>query len=267
MDKIRSTPSGAQAVDRALHVLSVLASAHEQGLHLSDVMAAVGLPRATTHRLLATLVSAGYAMRSGVKRYHLGVQAMQLGLVAMRRAPAIAIWSPAMKSIARISEDTVYLMVRNGDFAHAIHMEQGPRAMRKFPSDVGGFMLLGLGTGGRALLGTLSDHEIRTLWQRHPQSYALNGLSVARLLEIGARARSEPYVVTENAVTEGVVGIGVALSMGGQDFVAMSVAAEAYRMPLERRRSIGEMLRAATAGKPLVDLAAASQVSSQQTRA
>lgn len=247
MDNKKSTPGGTQAVDRALQILGLLASAHERGLHLTDVADATGLPRPTAYRLLCALADAGYAMRGDSKRYHLGLQAMHIGLVAMRRAPAITLWSPVMKSIARISEDTVYLVVRNGDFAHAIHMEQGPKAMQKFPSDVGGFLLLGLGTGGRALLGTLAAHEVGALWQRHPQSYALKEISQERLVDLAREAKANRYIITENAMTEGVVGVAVAVQGQGPEFIALCIAAETHRMPVERRHAMGDLLLAMAA--------------------
>ena len=80
----RST-AGAQSLRRGLQLLRLLAEHQEDGIRLSEAMAASGLQRSTCHRLLACLVEEQFAERdAGGKVYRLGVDAMQLGFAAMR---------------------------------------------------------------------------------------------------------------------------------------------------------------------------------------
>ena len=87
MDK-QPTTAGAQSMRRALNLLRLLAEHHEDGITLTEVLSASGLERSTAHRLLSSLVEERFAERDpDSKAYRLGIDAMQLGFAAMRRAP------------------------------------------------------------------------------------------------------------------------------------------------------------------------------------
>src|SRR5690606_8740530 len=120
---------------------------------------------------------------------------------------------PAMKSIARITGETTYLVIRNGDFAHAIHQESDEHTLRLSPHGMLGFLLLGLGTAGQALLSKLDDAEVTALFHRHQKAYLSKNFSVRRLLDAAQQTRTRGYSITQGSVTTGVVGVGVAFSV------------------------------------------------------
>jgi len=57
-----------------------------------------------------------------------------------------------MKTLARQSDDNVFLICRMGDMSYTLHLEQGSLAIPAYASLVGTTRLLGLGTGSMALL-------------------------------------------------------------------------------------------------------------------
>src|SRR4051794_41962504 len=70
-----------QSLTRALDLLDHLADAGGRAT-LSELAAASGLPAASVHRLLATLVAQGHVRREAGRRYALGPRLVRLGDVA-----------------------------------------------------------------------------------------------------------------------------------------------------------------------------------------
>ncbi|WP_305807247.1 helix-turn-helix domain-containing protein, partial [Stenotrophomonas sp. YIM B06876] len=106
---------GAQAVFRAVELLKLVGLNHEHGMTLAALVEATGMDRTTAYRLLSSLVQTGLVERDSLKTYRLGLEAMQLGLATMSRVPILERCRPLMLRLARRTEDTVYLVVRNGD--------------------------------------------------------------------------------------------------------------------------------------------------------
>jgi len=109
---------------RALQVLRVLGKHHEHGLSVKEVVEQTQLERSTAHRLLTCLVEEHFADRdTSSRRYRLGLEAMRLGFASLRRAPLVASYEPLLQRLARISEDTVFLLVRQGDYTVCLRRE------------------------------------------------------------------------------------------------------------------------------------------------
>lgn len=72
-----------QSVERALEILEVI-SDHDGRLTLSHLSAETGLPAATVHRLLRTLIARGYIVQLKNRSYALGGRLIPLGEVAAR---------------------------------------------------------------------------------------------------------------------------------------------------------------------------------------
>ncbi|KRB86970.1 IclR family transcriptional regulator [Noviherbaspirillum sp. Root189] len=236
--------SGAQSIARALSMLKMLSEHHEKGADLNEMIALTGLNRTTVYRLLCGLAEGGYVERNeATKRYHLGLNAMQLGLTAMTRPPIVERCRPLMRSLARSTEDTVFLIVRNGDFAHCLHLERGPFPVRVMTTLTGSFRLLGLGTAGQALLATLTAAELKALYSRHAAEYERSGMSESRIKKIVEKTRSDGYSTGLNLLIPGVHAVGVAFELTKGHYAALSVAAIASRLDEKRRRDIAESIR------------------------
>lgn len=238
MNKLGKTIAGTQSVLRALELLRLMAKSHEPGVDLPALVEATGLERTTAYRLVSTLVESGFAERDAGKRYRLGIESMQLGLAAMSRAPVLDACRPVMQAIARQTEDTVYLVVRNGDYGHCLHREEGVFPIKTFTVIVGSLRLLGLGTGGQALLATLSTEEVDALYRRHREEYDLQGMSRLKLQETVQRTRRNGHSETDSLITPGVGAVGAAFAVTPGSYAAISVAAIKQRMDPERRKWI-----------------------------
>jgi DNA-binding IclR family transcriptional regulator len=234
---------GVQSVFRALRLLKLVALHHPSGIKVAGLAQAAGLERTTTYRLLAGLVEAGFVVRDTRKVYSLGLESMQLGLTAMNRAPILERCRPMMQRLARLTEDTVFLVVRNGDFGHCVHYEEGSFPVRASVLQVGDLRLLGIGSAGVALLSTLPDKEIAAMYARHREEYAAKGFaSYLALQALAGNAKENGYSKSESLVIEGVSGTGVAFEITPGAFAAVSIAAIANRARDERRKWIASQM-------------------------
>lgn len=241
---------GAQTLRRGLSVLKALAQHHEDGMRVTDMAAVTGLERATAHRLLATLVEEGFAERdpSG-KRYRLGLEAMQLGLSSLRRAPLVDVYRPVMQRLSRASGDTTFLLVRQGDYAVCLHREEGPYPVRVFTTEIGSVRPLGIGAAGLALLATLPDEAVVAHIERHAQAFRRAGMDHAHVQRAVALTRRQGFAETVGEITEGVCGIGAAIPSRGGVFAAVSIGAIQSRMGAARRQELGRQLQQALAAE------------------
>lgn len=243
MDNSKTT-GGTQSMRRALGLLRLLAQHQEDGIDLQGVMAGAGLERSTAHRLLSCLLEERFAERDPrTRRYRLGVDSMQLGFASLRRTPLLDALRPFAQKLARLSGDTVFLVIRQGDYALCLLREAGSFPVKVFTIDEGERRLLGIGAGGLALLASLSDEEMAQLYARHAGAYAQAGLSAQAMRKAVARARKAGFSEIVDTITPGVSGVGVAFRVSELTQVAFSFGAISQRLDAARRAEMGALLR------------------------
>lgn len=234
---------GAQNTRRSLQVLRVLGQHHEAGLGVKDVVALTGLERSTAHRLMTCLVEEHFAERDpNTRRYRLGLEAMRLGFATLTRAPLLSTCLPVLRRLARISGDTVFLLVRQGDYTVCLAREDGAFPVKIFSTRVGDIRPLGIGVAGLAMLAHQSDDEIERIRSQHSSAFDAAGLDAANLRRVIARTRRTGYSELIDTVTEGVAGVGAAIPDPTMPFAAISIAAIKPRMTASRRNELATLL-------------------------
>lgn len=242
LDLTPAKVKGAQTVFRALSLLRIVARSHPQGIAIAELAVEAGLDRATTYRLVASLVEFDLVERDAARLYRLGVEAMQLGLAAMRSAPIVDRLRPVMQRLARRTEDTVFLVVRNGDYGHCLHCEEGSYPVKARVLQVGGMRVLGIGSAGMTLLSTLPDTLVLALYKRHEEEFRPRGPSLYQVKRLVQETRRQGYADTEALVTDGVSGVGMRFELSSGSQAAISVAAIRDRMKGERKGWIAQLI-------------------------
>lgn len=243
MSKPEETP-GAQNMRRALQVLRTLGQNHEKGVSVSEVVKATNLERSTVHRLLTCLVEEHFADRNPVtRRYSLGLEVMRLGFASLSRAPLVATYGGLLRRLARISEDTVFLLVRQGDYTVCLQREDGAFPVKIFSTRVGDIRPLGIGVGGMALLAAATDDDVERIRGQHAQAFSAAGLQSERFQKVLEKTRRLGYAEMVDTVTEGVAGVGAIIpDATGISIAAISIAAIKPRMLAARRAELGQFL-------------------------
>ncbi len=233
---------GAQTVFRAVGLLKQIAEHHPAGIALGALAQTAELDRATAYRLASSLVESGLVERDPHKVYRLGLGAMQLGLAAMKGAPILERCRPFMQRLARRTEDTAFLVVRNGDYGHCLLSEEGTFPVKALVLQVGGMRVLGIGSAGMTLLSLSSDEEIEALYARHRDEFKPKGPTLAQVRRLVTQTRKLGYASTDNLVTEGVSGVGMSFQITPGNHAAVSVAAINSRMQGDRKVQIAELI-------------------------
>lgn len=234
---------GAQSPARLMAVLKLIAHHHVQGLVINELARLAGLNRTTARRLLMVLVQSGFAAKDESSgRYRLGVEAMFTGMAAMTKPPIFEACRPAMARIARRTGHSVFLIVRIGDFAHCLHVEVGEHPLHAHSLMTGQIRLLGQGTASLALAATLRDTELKQIYERRCLDYEAAGITRDRLRQMVASTRRLQHAESENLLTTGAVGIGVAIRVQVDHVAAISVATHASRMADRHKEAVLQIL-------------------------
>ena len=239
----KRTPPGTQSLHRGLCILNLLSTHHADGLRLTDISRTLGLEASTAHRLLSCLISEHFVERNpSNKRFHLGIASMQLALEVTERLPLTERLRPIMQKVARISGDTVFLVVRQGDFALCLHREHGDFPVHITTTLPGGSRLLGIGAGGNAIMSGLTTEEISAIHERNLQAYQAADLSLEALLDAVEDTRRNGFSQTVDVITKGISAIGMLVPLGARPLAALSIGSISSRMGHERRRELGALL-------------------------
>lgn len=242
MSRDHETP-GAQSLRRCLQILRLLGEHHEAGLSVSEVGERAGLGRSTVHRMLACLAEERFAERDELtRRYRLGLEAMHLGFSSLKRVPLVGTYQALVKRLARISDDTVFLLARQGDFTVCLLREEGSFPITVYATNVGDIRPVGIGVGGMAMLATAPDAEIRRIVQRHAAAFEAAGLGLPAVTRAVVRSRRQGYTDMADTVTQGVAGVGAVIPHAGTAFAAISIAGIQPRMTATRRADLGQLL-------------------------
>jgi DNA-binding IclR family transcriptional regulator len=234
-----------QSLERALSILQHLGSAGEEGLRLLDLQEKTGLARPTVHRLLATLVERGFAVRGTEShRYYLGPELAVLGWSVLNRVDLREVCQPEVYELAQETGDTAFLTVRSGYDTVCIDRRMGPYPIRAFSVDIGSRRPLGVGAGGVALLASLEEREAEEICAAiAPRLGAYSNVSAATIKEAVAACRRNGYAVSDGLVMKGIRGLALTVrDPKGWPVAAVSIAAVRERITASRLPALVDAL-------------------------
>ncbi len=148
--------NGVQVVARVGDVLRALAAAPD-GLSLSELALAAGMPKSTVHRLVSALEREEFVTPARVGKIHLGRGIARLG-AATRDSLRDQI-RPFLLRLHQELEETVDLSVRDGANARFIDHIPAPHRLRAV-SAVGAAFPLHCTANGKALLAAMPEEEL-----------------------------------------------------------------------------------------------------------
>ncbi len=152
------------SVLKAIRIMELFSPLHPR-LSLSDVSEQLDLPKSTAHNLLNTLLRAGYIEKVGNNQYALGTavipltQSVRVNVELRDRA------APSLRELADWCHESVYLTVRDGNFALYIYaIESSQRLVAR--TAVGDRANLHCTAVGKAILGHLPEAEVAAVVDR-----------------------------------------------------------------------------------------------------
>jgi DNA-binding IclR family transcriptional regulator len=246
--KASSETGGVLVLHKTLDILENIKD-QPAGVKLSDLARAVEMPKATVYRILSTLESRGFLDRGEDGGYRMARKMFDL----QQHHPIEQILSRVaplrMEELARACRETVNLGILDGGEVVVISTVESPQTIR-MSSKVGNRRCLHATAIGKVLLAALPEKEmlrlIRLKGLPRLTPYTVAGRT-ALMAELD-RVRERGYAIDnqENELDGRCIGAPV-LGPDGRVVAALSISGPAFRMDLNRARSLAPKLKQACA--------------------
>ncbi|QBE49364.1 IclR family transcriptional regulator [Leucobacter triazinivorans] len=230
---------GVQSVVRAFGVLEAVAELAPEAA-LVDIARATGLAQSTAHRLLQTMVNAGYVRQTEARGYALGAALISLGT---RATPPLALRARSvMVELEALAQETVNLAVLDGDRIAYVGQVPSRHQMRMF-TEIGHRVLPHSAGVGKAILSTLPETRVREIVAVTglPRFTATTLTDVESLLADLRAVRRRGFAIDDGEHEVGVRCIAVPLP-GASPPAAISISGPAARVNDELAATIAEAL-------------------------
>lgn len=233
--------SGVQSVERIFQLIESLA-AHPAGAGLQRLAQDTDLAKSTVHRLLASLVSLGYAAQDENGRYRLTLKMFELSSGIVNSMDIMDVAKVHLERLAQRTGEAVHLVIRDGqDIVYIYKTESGPMRMS---SRVGLRSPLYCTGVGKAILATLPADEVTNIWQHTtPQKLTTHTIVEFDALQAQlAEVHTNGYAIDDEENELGVRCVAVAIpGVGGRADSAFSISGLAPYMTPERIRRIATL--------------------------
>jgi IclR family acetate operon transcriptional repressor len=217
-----------QSLDRAFAILEAMADAGGV-IGLSQLASDAGLPLATIHRLVRTLVDLGYVRQEPSRQYSLGPRLMRLADSSTKRLGTLA--HPYMSNVVDALGESVNLAVLDGEeIVYVAQVQPSQNFMRMF-TEVGRRAKPHTTAVGKAMLAAQSDQDVLDLLKRTgmPRRTEHTITDPDDFLADLRRVRERGYAVDDGEQELGVRCVAVAVP-GAPRAMALSMSGPLTRM-------------------------------------
>jgi IclR family KDG regulon transcriptional repressor len=226
--------SEVRALSRGLLILEILA-AHSQGLSLSAIARKSGLAKSSTHRLLQTLLINGYVRRDARNSDHYfpSFKLLTLSSQLIQDTDFVMIAHPHLEVLARVTGETVHLVLLDHDQAVYVAKVESPNPIRMY-SQIGNRAPLHCTGVGKAILAFLPKERQNAVLKGDLSRHTDNTLTDPGELRAELdHIRRQGYAIDNGEHEDNVLCIAMPLlSRAGQVVGAVSIAAVSYRVDL-----------------------------------
>ena len=193
-----------RAVGRALAIFDAFDKDH-LSLTLQEIGERIGMPKATTFRLVNTLERAGYLVRRGNLEYCLSLKLVRLAGMVHSTLSIRDIARPVMVEVNRRTSETIALNTLAGNERVCIDAIDTPSPLMTI-AHPGDHVPLLYGAAGRILMAYMTDKEIATVLKTSPGGKDINRKALDREL---SRFREQGYALTRGQRVQGITAIAV----------------------------------------------------------
>jgi DNA-binding IclR family transcriptional regulator len=246
LDDPQARLTGAQVVDRVVDILEAFLRLGPQ-LGVSELSRALGLKKATTHRLLASLRRRDMVAQDPItRRYRLGVKLWELGSRATSELEWMERAKPYLQRLTDETGETAHLAVLNDGEVLYIDKVESQHSLR-MPSQVGRRLPAHCTGVGKALIAHLPADDLAAIVARRglPRFTDHTMTDLDALARDLTKVRRLGYSVDDQEIEEGLRCIGAPVrDHSGRVVAAVSVAGPVTRLPTAEVPRIGEIVMA-----------------------
>jgi DNA-binding IclR family transcriptional regulator len=236
------------ALDRGLTILEVLADAGE-GLGMQAIAERLDLPKSTTHRVLAELMTQGYVRQDAASaRYQLSTKLLSLAFKYMASTGISDAAQPILDRLAHQTGELVRMAAVEGDRLAWVAKAQGARVGLRYDPEMGQDVWLYCTATGAAWLAMLDDAEaLRIVTAQGFGKLKDHGpnapRTIAAFLERLREARKQGYAVVVDSGQLGTAAIAAPIrDRAGAVLATISVAGPSARLTRERMHALAPSL-------------------------
>jgi DNA-binding IclR family transcriptional regulator len=235
------------AVEKTFQIIEQVVSHQEKGISFSGVVSQTNLPKATTHRILKSLLRMGYLrFDDEVGRYFGDLRLSFLGSEVMAHFDLKGYVRPHLLKLQADTQHTCNLGVLSGDAGvYLDKLESAEDFGIKLYSAVGKRFPLHCTGMGKILLTGMPPAERRKVLARRLKTFTSRTITdpIALERELG-KVRRCGYALDREEITRGIMCVAAPIRNGeGVTVAAISVAFPAY---IDKERGIAREIRAVT---------------------
>ncbi|MBI1735646.1 MAG: IclR family transcriptional regulator [Candidatus Rokubacteria bacterium] len=200
-------------LDKTVRLLSVFSAAQPEW-SLTELSAAVSMPKSTAHRILRVLRHHDYLSQDAdTGRFRLGFAALDLGFRAQAGRDVRRAAVPVLQRLAATSGETVLIIVPSEPRTEAICIERAEtRAGLQLILEIGRHVPLYAGASSKVLLAYMAEAEIERVIARGLERVGPRTITnPAALRRDLAAIRRRGYAWSVEETNEGVAGVAVPL--------------------------------------------------------
>ena len=214
----------APALSRGIRILELLAQS-PRGWSLTDIADELAIAKSSAFGLCATLLSAGLIERASDGAFRLGLRVVEYAKARVGNSSLPSEFYSTWDSLGvfrqeaailsvRDGVDVVYIACRNSSLPLGVTFQIGMRLPASCTAT------------GKALLATLSDGEIRTLYQNHKLARLTRSsvASIDALLRQLAEVRKRGYSIDDGETRDHMCSFGAAVFDGNSHSAAAGIA-------------------------------------------
>lgn len=235
-----------QNVLNTLRVLEEVAT--RQPVGVGELARVLGMPKSSTQRALHTLNTAGWIRqaRGEVTRWVLTTRALDVGRHATEELSLRDAGMPVLEELRARTEETIHLMVPEGDKVVLIERLQTPKAVR-IVLPLGINLPLHASANGKAVLAHMQPAYIDKLMRTPLPGYTHTTItSNERLQGELAAIRRRGYATNSGEWRSDVAAVAAAvLDSDGVPVASLSISTPRTRMPEELVPTYGRHVKAA----------------------
>jgi DNA-binding IclR family transcriptional regulator len=235
-----------RAVERALQILSCFDDRHpEKGV--SEIAQAMGLHKATTHRIMTTLLNYGYLERTADgQKYRLGLAVAELGYRVIRRLDLRREALPYMTQLVQQFDEACDLSVFDHSTVFYVHVIQGHHALT-IAAAVGQRLPVHCTASGKIMLAFLPHERRKESLSQPLVSFTDKTITSRSELERQLEGfQQQGYGFDDEEYEAGIRAVAAPiLNRDGQAIAAISMPGPTGRMTLDRIPEIAGALKQA----------------------
>lgn len=236
--------TGVKAVENSYLIVKTLMQWDGAG-GITEIADAVEMSKSSVYKHLATLRNHGFVAKKG-DEYRLGLRFLDVGSFVREQYTASAFIKQKIRDVALETDEICFFSVLEDGRLTILFREvghEGPPTR----SRIGMQMYLHQVSAGKAILSKYSDDQIRAIVDKHglPPATSKTITDFDELIADINQIRSRGYALSDEEATEGLLSVGVPVSLpGGEVLGGCAVAGPVNRMAGEKsNQEIPKLLR------------------------